>query len=185
MTVLYYVIGASGAGKDSIMNYARSRLGAEDRVVFAHRYITRPADAGGENHIALSEEEFERRRQLGLFSMNWDSHGCRYGLGIELRAWLENGVDVVMNGSRGYLPQAMQAFPNLRPILITVSPEALHLRLKARGRESADEIERRIQRSQEVGSDCPTAIRISNDGPLEEGGECFLNQLRAVASLGI
>ena len=39
---LIYVMGPSGAGKDSLLGYARERL-AEQPLVFAHRYITRPA----------------------------------------------------------------------------------------------------------------------------------------------
>ncbi len=47
---LIYVMGASGSGKDSLMRYAREKLAKHSNIVFAHRYITRPADAGGENH---------------------------------------------------------------------------------------------------------------------------------------
>lgn len=181
MARLYYVMGSSGAGKDSIMQYARSRLASVDRVVFAHRYITRPSDAGGENHIALSDEEFERRLDLGLFCMNWRSHGFRYGLGMEIVTWLERGIDVVMNGSRNYLEEARLLFPEMVPVLITVSQDVLRDRLLGRGRESIEEIEKRIQRNQEVDVDDSQAMRVSNDGPLEESGEQFLSILRSVS----
>lgn len=183
MTALYYVMGASGAGKDTLMSFARSNIEAADRLVFAHRYITRPADAGGENHLALSEAEFERRRAFGLFCMNWDSHGYRYGVGIEVETWMDSGLSVVVNGSRKYLPSAMNLFPNLSPVLITVSSTALRSRLQARGRESEEEIESRIQRSQEIQLDCPAAIKVSNDGEIEEGGARFLNALRGLATV--
>ena len=179
MEHLYYLMGSSGAGKDSIMHYARSRLASDDRVIFAHRYITRPSNAGGENHIALSDEEFERRLDLGLFCMNWSSHGCQYGLGIEIIAWLDRGVDVVMNGSRNYLAEARRVFPGIAPVLITVSSDVLRERLMARGRESEVEIEKRIQRNLEIDVDDSQAIRVSNDGPLEESGEQFLSILRS------
>lgn len=184
MARLYYVMGSSGAGKDSIMQYARSRLASDDRVVFAHRYITRPSDAGGENHIALSDEEFERRLDLGLFCMNWRSHGYQYGLGVEIIAWLDRGVDVVMNGSRNYLEEARRVFPGIAPVLITVSTDVLRERLLARGRESGEEIEKRIQRNLEIDVDDSQAIRVSNDGPLEESGKQFLSILGSVSVLG-
>ncbi|HEV7393167.1 MAG TPA: phosphonate metabolism protein/1,5-bisphosphokinase (PRPP-forming) PhnN, partial [Burkholderiales bacterium] len=71
---LFYVVGASGVGKDSLMQYARDTLHDEHAVLFAHRYITRMAGAGGENHVALTVPEFEIRKRHGLFAMSWQSH---------------------------------------------------------------------------------------------------------------
>ena len=119
---LIYVVGASGSGKDSLMSYARSRLANESQVVFAHRYITRSADAGGENHVALTQEEFDSRRRAGLMAMHWESHGHAYGLGIEVNQWLAKGITVVVNGSREYLETAAQRYPELVPVWIEVSP---------------------------------------------------------------
>ena len=65
---LVYVMGPSGAGKDSVLGRARSLLPPAAPVVFAHRYITRPAEAGGENHVALTRDEFATRRACGLFA---------------------------------------------------------------------------------------------------------------------
>lgn len=131
---LIYVVGASGSGKDSLMSYARSRLANESQVVFAHRYITRSADAGGENHVALTQEEFDSRRRAGLMAMHWESHGHAYGLGIEVNQWLAKGITVVVNGSREYLETAAQRYPELVPVWVEVSPEVLRARLQARGR---------------------------------------------------
>ncbi|HKQ31163.1 MAG TPA: DUF1045 domain-containing protein, partial [Burkholderiales bacterium] len=74
---LFYVVGPSGAGKDSLLHYVKERLGDHRSIAFAHRYITRAADAGGENHVALDEAEFARRESAGAFAMHWDSHGHR------------------------------------------------------------------------------------------------------------
>jgi ribose 1,5-bisphosphokinase PhnN len=56
---LIYVMGPSGAGKDSLLGFARDRLKAEP-ILFAHRYITRPS-GNGEAHVELTVEEFEVR----------------------------------------------------------------------------------------------------------------------------
>jgi ribose 1,5-bisphosphokinase len=53
---LYYLVGASGCGKDSLLTYARQHLKKIEMVFFAHRYITRPPADGGENRIALKPE---------------------------------------------------------------------------------------------------------------------------------
>ena len=72
MGTLFYVVGASGAGKDSLLAYARAALGGGAPVFFAHRYITRPAEAGGENHVALSKAEFAQMQALDLFALSWE-----------------------------------------------------------------------------------------------------------------
>lgn len=59
---LFYVVGASGVGKDTLIRHARDALRPNaHHIVFAHRYITRPVDAGGENPIALTQAEFALR----------------------------------------------------------------------------------------------------------------------------
>ncbi|OGB24807.1 MAG: hypothetical protein A3I66_02575 [Burkholderiales bacterium RIFCSPLOWO2_02_FULL_57_36] len=94
-TSLIYVVGASGSGKDSLMDYGRERLADVSGVLFAHRYITRRAHAGGENHVSLSLQEFTARNKAGLFAMHWNSHGHEYGVGIEINQWLAKGITVV------------------------------------------------------------------------------------------
>jgi len=178
--ILLYVIGASGSGKDSLMRHARETLEHDSDVVFAHRYITRPHDAGGENHIALSEAEFDARLARNLFPMHWRSHGMRYALGCELNQWLAKGLTVVMNGSREYLAQASRTHPELIPVLIEVSRDVLRSRLQARGRESAYDIESRLIRAKEFERlHHPKLLRFSNDAPLDEKGPAFVELLRS------
>lgn len=174
--VLWYVIGPSGAGKDSLLAYVRARLPVSGRLVFAHRYITRPADAGGENHIALSREEFEQREQGGCFALSWRRHGLAYGLGVEAALWLEQGLNVVVNGSRSALPLAMRRFPGLRPVWIVASPAALAARLAGRGRESAERVALRLEEAAEL-TPPPGAAVLRNDGELAEAGERLLRLL--------
>ena len=81
---LLYVMGPSGAGKDSVLGRARALLPSDAPVVFAHRYITRPADTGGENHVAVTRAEFAMRRDHGLFAYHWGAHGNDYGVGREI-----------------------------------------------------------------------------------------------------
>jgi ribose 1,5-bisphosphokinase len=167
---LFYVIGPSGSGKDSLMSYARKKLATNPKVVFAHRYITRPANAGGENHVALSEEEFTARVQSSLFAMYWESHGCRYGIGSEINMWLAKGYNVVMNGSREHLPYAQKSHPKLIPVWVEVKQEVLAERLRARGREDEAEITERLMRAAMYRA-TSGGITIRNDGALEDAGE--------------
>lgn len=145
---LFYVIGASGVGKDSLLHYARQKLDREP-VVFAHRYITRPVELNGENHIQLSSKEFSNRLNRGCFKFYWHSHNLDYGIGIEVDIWLNQGLNVVMNGSREYLSTATEKHPGLVPVLIQVDTHLLRERLINRGRETLEQIDQRIQRAQD------------------------------------
>jgi ribose 1,5-bisphosphokinase len=179
---LVYVMGPSGAGKDSIIAYARDRLGAEgDRHVFARRHITRPADSGGEDHIPIAPDAFERDCAAGRYALHWRGNGLGYGVGGEIDAWLRAGRHVVLNGSRGYLAEAEAVYPNLLPVLIQIDPAVLRQRLAARGRETPEQIEARIQRAIALETiEHPALVVISNNGALAHAGESFLGLLRSL-----
>lgn len=174
---LFYVVGASGSGKDSLLRYGRERLAGDPGVVFAHRYITRPVELHGENHVALTEAEFDARLKAGLFALHWDSHGLRYGIGREINFWLARGCNVVMNGSREYLPHARRRYPALHAVMIAVSPEVLAARLRARGRETEDEIAGRLERARRFLRPDGHVDIIDNDGELSQAGERFAQLL--------
>lgn len=179
---LVYVIGPSGAGKDSIIAYARDRLRTEDENhVFARRHITRPADSGGEDHIPIAPDVFDRDCAAGRFALSWRGNGLGYGVGAEVDLWLQAGRHVVLNGSRGHLPEAKALYPNLLPVLIRIDAAVLRRRLLARGRETPEQIEARIQRAAALDAvDHPALVTISNSGPLAHAGEAFLALLRSL-----
>lgn len=171
---LIYIMGASGSGKDSLMRYAREKLARHPNIVFAHRYITRPADAGGENHVSLSQDEFASRAAAGLFALYWQSHGQHYGIGIEINQWLANGATVIVNGSREYLPHVSGRYKDVVPLLIEVSPDVLRERLLRRGRETREQVEKRLQRHQDLADTCEGCLKVSNDGPLHDSGDTLV-----------
>jgi len=165
MARLIWLMGASGSGKDSLLLALREC--APSRVVVAHRYITRSAAAGGENHIALSEHEFLRRSEYGMFAIEWQAHQFYYALGSEIDLWLAAGLDVVVNGSRRHLGVVQQRYgERLLPVCLQVSAGVLAERLSARGRENEADIARRLQRAAEpVAAGCMT---LNNDGALSQ-----------------
>ena len=172
---LIYVMGPSGAGKDSLLGFARERIGAS--VMFSHRYITR-AVSEGENHIALSNEEFATRLANGLFSLHWDSLGLRYGIGVEIDTWLARGMSVVVNGSRQHAGTAHARYPHARFVHIDASPAVLAARLARRGREDARQIEARLARRPALA--LPSAaqcITIDNSGLLADAGHQLLEAI--------
>jgi len=149
---LIYLMGPSGSGKDSVIEAARSALAQVD-VHVARRIITRSAEAVGEDAVGVGPETFARMREAGEFAMNWQANGLQYGIGADISARLAAGHHVLVNGSRAWLPQALQRYPELLPVLITVDADVLRQRLLSRGRESLAEIDQRLARNARLQAD--------------------------------
>jgi ribose 1,5-bisphosphokinase len=174
---LVYVMGPSGAGKDSVLDRARKLLTDKHLVVFAHRYITRPAAAGGENHIELSSAEFGLRRTHGLFAFHWQAHGNSYGIGREVYSWRRAGLTVVVSGSREHFQQLGGVDDHTHPVLITAPAERLAQRLAARAREDAEAAAERLQRSEAYDVTDRRLVTIVNDGRLDDAAARFVSLL--------
>ncbi len=123
----------------------------------------------------MTHDEFERMVAAGRFAMAWRANGNGYGIGQEIRDWLADGATVVVSGSREYLPQALKDFPDLKVVSVTVSPLVLRGRLQKRGRESAEEIERRLERAAKFAlPEGINSVEIRNDLAVEEAGKEML-----------
>ena len=171
---IFYVVGASGSGKDSLIKYYRQHL-AEDtpKTLTAHRYITRQ-DTQSEDSIYLTEKEFLEREKHALFSMSWRAHGLSYGIGLELDQWLGMGFSVIVNGSREYLPRAKDKYgASLHSIMVEVPAEILRKRLKARARECDTGIASRLARNTDLNDLTHYESRIINTDSIAEGAEKF------------
>ena len=178
--VLVLVVGPSGAGKDTLLDFARRELARDPRFVFARRVVTRPAAAGAEDHDTASEAEFAAAEAAGRFLITWRAHGLAYGLPGALRADLAAGRVVIANASRGVVAEARLLAARVLVVRVTASPETLARRLADRGRETAGEIEGRLRR--EVPNPAENAdLEIRNDGSIAEGGARLVAALRQAA----
>jgi phosphonate metabolism protein PhnN/1,5-bisphosphokinase (PRPP-forming) len=143
--MLVLVVGASGAGKDTLLAAARSRFGRDERIVFARRVITRP-EAVGEDHAPLSRREFDSMRAGGGFLLSWEAHGNAYGISARHGDDLQAGRLVVVNASRAVIGDAARQWPHTRVVHVTVPIEVAKERLIGRGREGEGELTSRFAR---------------------------------------
>ena len=170
--MLVLVVGPSGAGKDTLLDAARGALAGDPTVRFVRRVITRAAQAGGEDHEAVSDAEFSARD----FALHWAAHGLRYGIPADIAEDLGRGLTVVANVSRTVVAQAARRFP-VRVIEVTAPPELLAARLAVRGREGKADAAERLSRSVTLVAGVPVET-VFNDGTPEVGAERFLAALR-------
>src|SRR5437868_11270334 len=80
---LIYLMGPSGAGKDSLIDASREplrRLGCD----VVRRVITRSAESVGEDALSVSQAEFERLRRQGDFALYWCANGLEYAIPIQI-----------------------------------------------------------------------------------------------------
>ena len=180
-TRLVYVMGPSGAGKDSVLGWLRAHLPADMPVHWARRTITRPASAGGEAHEATDAKGFEQLQSQGAFALAWQANGLHYGVRHSELAPLQQGHWVLVNGSRGHLPLALQSHPGLQVVHVTADPATLAQRLAQRQRETSEEIQQRVARASAFVVP-PGAIEILNNGTLAQAGQQLLLALQGLAT---
>ncbi|AAN70044.1 ribose 1,5-bisphosphate phosphokinase [Pseudomonas putida KT2440] len=175
---LIFLVGPSGSGKDSLIDASREQLAAAG-VEIARRVITRSAEAKGEAAQGVTPEHFDTLRAQGAFAMHWRANGLDYGIPRQVDQWLAAGRAVLVNGSRAYLPEARQRYPDLLAVLVEVKPEVLRQRLLARGRESAEEVEQRLARSARLQAAADPSVHVlDNSSTLEAAVAAFVSLLR-------
>jgi thymidine phosphorylase len=175
--IFFFVVGPSGAGKDSLIEGARAHLGDTGRYVFARRTITRPTGAPGEDHNGVTEAQFNSSVSAGDFLITWEAHGLSYGLPADLLAALNDGCNVIANGSRKMIRELAGRVPRLIVVEVTASTDVLAARIMARGRETALEARARVMRQVEPLPVDIETIRVNNDGALEQGISAFVHAL--------
>lgn len=179
---LFLVVGPSGAGKDSLIDGARQAFANDEHYVFPRRYITRPADAGGEDHIPVSEDMFETMLERGDMVLEWRAHKLRYGVPVAVAQHLERGRNVILNVSRTVVDEARQNLSPVQVLYITVDDETLAERLRARGRESTADIKRRVERAKEYLITGDDVVMVDNSGALETSISSFVAAISSSAA---
>lgn len=180
---LIFVIGPSGAGKDSLLNCLRQDLAAmtdtttPPALYFAKRTITRSHDQSNEDHEVVDSSNFELLIKSDAFAMHWFANGLHYGVRHQELAPMSERTWVMVNGSRAYLQEAKRHFPGLTVLFITAPVKVLRERLLSRGRENEQAIEARLSRLQDFALE-PQDLCVSNGGSLADSVVTLKNLLQ-------
>ncbi len=145
--ILFVISGPSGVGKTSIIRSVLERI---ERVVFSVSCTTRkrrPGEIHGVDYYFVSHEEFEKMIKENKF-IEWAKvHDNYYGTPAEMvYDNIKKGFDVILDIDVQGALTVKGNFPGAKFIFIAPpSYEVLRERLKKRGTESEDKIQRRFE----------------------------------------
>ena len=178
---LALVVGPSGAGKDTLIGAAKAALADDARFSFPRRVVTRTAMVELEDHDSIDVNEFSRQKLRGAYALDWEAHGLCYGVPAAIDAAMVAGRIVVVNTSRKVIERAIEKYPACHVLLVTARPEVRARRLASRGRESAEDVEARLQREGAPVPDGVVPMIVDNSESLDEGISGFVAALKSIA----
>jgi len=147
--VLFVISAPSGTGKSTV---ARALLERVPNLVFSVSYTTRPPREGereGRDYHFVQPEVFERMIRSGAL-LEWaDVFGERYGTGrADVERTLAAGSDVLLDiDVQGARQVRGSGVPSVTIMLLPPDHATLAARLRSRGSESDEALERRLARA--------------------------------------
>lgn len=150
MSNLIVISAPSGTGKTTVIDYLMAQNPSLVRAITCTTRAPRIGEKDGRDYYFLSTTDFAEKIQKGDF-LEWANvHGYQYGtLRQTCMEMLSQGKDVVLNIDVQGALNIKKIYP--QAILIFLSPPSLKTleeRLKGRGTNTPEEIQRRIQDAQ-------------------------------------
>ncbi len=146
---LIVISGPSGAGKTTLLKKLFERLPGLSVSVSATTRPPRPGERDGVDYYFLTPEEFQRRRAAGEFLECYEVFSCGYWYGTllsEVAPSLEAGKSIVLEIDVQGALAVLQRYPKAITIFVHPSSvEELERRLRGRGTESEEAIQRRLE----------------------------------------
>ena len=140
------VCAPSGTGKTTLIKRLTAEFSRFSFSVSCTTRAPRPGEVDGKDYIFLTPEEFHRRREAGFFAEWAEVYGNLYGTPLEsVRSLLAEGRDVLFDIDVQGAAQLRQTLPEA--VLIFILPpslEELERRLRGRGTESEESIQKRL-----------------------------------------
>jgi guanylate kinase len=146
---LFIVAAPSGAGKSTLVN---ALLDREPGISLSISHTTRPPRPGeeyGRHYYFVERAEFEREVGEGIFLEHAEVHGNFYGTSRKMvEGLLNQGRDVLLEIDWQGAAQIRKSKPDCVSVFILPPSRAeLERRLRGRGSDSAEVIERRLRNS--------------------------------------
>jgi len=181
--LLIVISGPSGVGKDSLVQRLQERNCPFYFVVTATDRPPRPDEVEGEDYFFVSTEEFERMIDEDALIEHAVVYGQYKGVPKEqIREAMASGQDVVMRLDVQGAATIREIAPEALLIFLTASSEAeLKERLRARGEDSPEQVERRIATAREEMKRLPEFdyVVMNREGELDHAADQVLAIIKA------
>ncbi len=148
--LLIFLASPSGGGKTTVIKELLRRF--PDKFVYSVSSTTRkprPGEVDGKDYYFLTENEFRSKIERGDF-LEWEHvHDYLYGTDrTVIERFLDQEKNVLLDLDVKGTIKVSKQYPDRSVTIFIVPPskEELIRRLKARGTDSPEEIERRLQR---------------------------------------
>ncbi len=140
------ICAPSGTGKTTLVKRLTAEFPRFAYSISCTTRVPRPGEKNGRDYHFISVEEFKARRDAGFFAEWAEVHGNLYGTPLEVaRALLANGRDLLFDIDVQGAAQIRRSIPGARLIFILPPSRAeLERRLRGRGTESEESIDRRM-----------------------------------------
>ena len=148
---LFVVSAPSGAGKTTVVERLIARMPGLRRSRSYTSRRARPGEADGVDYNFVSRDRFEAMIAGGQF-LEWAEYaGNCYGTAVvDTERELESGTDLVLVIEvQGARQVRKHRHASVLVFLLPPSAEALETRLRTRGEDSEDQIQRRLQVARE------------------------------------
>ena len=146
---LFVVAAPSGAGKSTLVHALLERESAISLSISHTTRPPRPGEQSGRQYYFIDRAEFEQKIVEGVFLEHAEVHGNLYGTSrTRVTARLEQGCDVLLEIDWQGAEQIRRSQPDCVSVFILPPSRAeLERRLRGRGSDSDQVIERRLRNS--------------------------------------
>jgi guanylate kinase len=151
MTTVFIISAPSGSGKSTLTS---ALIRTVPNIRFSVSYTTRQPrgqEKDGEDYFFITREEFQRRAALGEFLEHAEVFGNYYGTHFsELERADRDGYDLVLDIDVQGARQLKEKIPaGVSIFVLAPSRQVLEERLRSRGQDSDEVIQRRLREAAE------------------------------------